>query len=427
MPHQYILALGSNQGHRLGHLQDAATRLTPALQNMRHSAILETAAILPQNAPSSWDMPYLNMVITGKAELSPHELLTGIKQIEYDMGRRDTDKWAPRIIDIDILDWSGPALSTEQLTIPHHELPNRPFLRSLMASLDLGPFSWRQENPYPEPPRSYLLHPKLVGIVNITPDSFSDGGKHNDTGTAVQHMRQLVADGVSVLELGGQSTRPGSQQISWEMEWLRLEPVLRAVQNDELLAQVPLSVDTYYPDVVQKIKEMKLSNPLWINDVKGLREPRMLELLANMDCRVVLMHSLSVPSDPTNILPVEPDPIEQLLLWGRDMLQQIGNHGISKERVIFDPGIGFGKAPYQSMAILRQASRLKELGCPLFVGHSRKSFVRVFSVLPPPERDLETATMSVLLASQGVDYLRVHNVAVNMRALVASSFVAPNT
>ncbi len=423
MHNTVVIALGSNLGHRLLNIQSAIKLIKQqCLDEVCCSIILQTPAILPSGAPSIWNIPYLNMVLTGKSREEPLQLLKQLKDIEKELGRKEGPRWAPRIIDLDILYWEGIKLATDELSIPHLELENRPFLQSLMAMLGVGPAEWRLQNLYPNPMNVYVANPQIMGILNITDDSFSDGGQYVSVDAAVAQAQHLLSSGATILDIGGQSTRPGAKQIGPQSEWARLKPVLEHL-SATLDSSVPFSIDTYHPEVVQQLQHSNISQIQWINDVSGGQSPELLQAVANSTYKIVLMHSLGIPPSAERVLPVKRAPIDYIIDWGAMKLQQLHIYGIAKERVILDPGIGFGKSPYQSLALLRDIAKLKSLGCELLVGHSRKSFMSTFTATPI-ERDIETSAMCPYLLSQGVDYIRVHDVASVQRSLVAHAMVS---
>lgn len=402
---------------------------------MRVSVVFETKAILPSGAPSSWDLPYLNLVVAGESSLSPCCLLAILKSIERELGRDlNAPRWAPRVIDLDILAWGTRVVSEDGLKLPHPELLNRPFLVNLMASLQP---CWRY--PIPGFPYSYLtlaeiLHshiefnveknkcflpfPQLVGIVNITPDSFSDGGKYLHAEKAIQRIQELADQGAAIIDIGAQSTRPGAIQISPEEEWDRLQPVLDLVTQNlsQHLAKPLISLDCYNGQVIRRAIQ---SYPIdWINDVSGGKDEKLLQVIAKANCKIVISHSLTVPASRKSVLPFDRSPISYLKYWAEEKMKQLDTFGISKERVIFDPGIGFGKSSFQSLSLLREIDVLKKTGCEILVGHSRKSFLKIAS--EAVDRDLETIGVSHFLLEKRVDYLRVHNIEAHQRSLTAS-------
>lgn len=380
---------------------------------MRTSIIFETEAILPPGAPSSWNLPYLNLVATGITNLPPHAFLQQLKSVEEKLGRDlGAPKWAPRVIDLDILTWDDQVIDTEILQIPHPELKNRPFLLSLMASLE----PQLETNPTPKY-KCFAPVPLLMGIVNITPDSFSDGGRYLAAEKAMERIEELASEGAAIIDLGAQSTRPGAAILSAEEEWARLEPVLKLLQQrlQNRLSFPPISLDTFQPQVLEKALQILQID--YLNDVEGGKNQRLLEVAREAGCKVILTHSLTVPASKTALLPNDRLPSAHLHEWGKQKIEQLQKWGIPKEKILLDPGIGFGKSAFQSLELLRTIEGLKSLGCEILVGHSRKSFLQILR--ESTDRDVETLAISHYLAKQGVSYLRVHNVEAHHRALTA--------
>ena len=172
-----------------------------------------------------------------------------------------------------------------------------------------------------------------------------------------------------------------------------------------------LSVDTHKPEILKKLLAYRID---FFNDVTGCTKPEILELLQDSTAKIIYMHNLGIPPDPKNV--VSADVIAQVYQWGEQRLEEITNFGIARERLIFDVGIGFGKTAEQSLTLIKNISRFRSLGVPLLVGHSRKSFLNLFTNQPFSARDPETAAVSEFLAPQ-VEYLRVHNVELTMRLL----------
>ncbi|MGB1540111.1 MAG: dihydropteroate synthase [Rickettsiales bacterium] len=262
--------------------------------------------------------------------------------------------------------------------------------------------------------------PHIMGIVNITPDSFSDGGAYHSVEAALAHMEQLLADGAAVLDIGAESTRPNAVSLSAEEEWERLSPVLSAARKR--FADALLSVDTRHS---QTARNALASGADWINDVSGGQDPAMLETVAEAGCVYVAMHSLSIPADPANVLPEETDVVKAMAGWMQRRRTDFMQAGIAEDKLLFDPGIGFGKTAGQSWQLLRAAKELADAaGGALLIGHSRKSFLSTVSNASAQERDLETHVISSALVDSGVRYLRVHDVAGTRRALAVAGTLA---
>ncbi len=419
------LSLGSNTGDRLENLRRALRCVEQrCLTHVKTSIVLETKAILPPDAPQEWDRPYLNMIVCGESSLSPKQLLASLQQIELEMGReKDHLHWSPRTIDIDILLYNDLCLATDSLQVPHLELLNRPFFLHLLALLN--PLLKHPGNHLPFELlaqqaadtdvfiRSLCLAPKFVGVVNVTPDSFSDGGEHDSTQAALTHAERLLDEGASVIEFGAQSTRPGSQQMGAAYELQRLEPILDLWYAHPKLKSIPVSIDTYWLEVMIKLVE---NYPIaWINDVKCQLDKGTLKIIANAGCSICVMHSLSVPPQRDLHLPLEDLPMAHIEQWFAPLLEKLQACGFERSSIIFDPGLGFGKTMFQNWALLRQIERMKQWGCPILIGHSRKSFYNAVCKENFAQRDVETLAVSSCLQPFNVDYLRVHNVQMHQR------------
>lgn len=250
-----------------------------------------------------------------------------------------------------------------------------------------------------------MKRPALMGIVNVTPDSFSGDGK---MARAAVHQAQMLANsGADILDLGAESTRPGAMAITAEEEWARLEPVLHGIIDHAWRARVRLSVDTRYAETAARALDLGVDI---INDVGGLADTAMLEILEEHDNDVVVMHALDVPVNPAHTLPEGCDVVAEILAWKARVTERARGHGIATHRLIYDPGIGFGKTPAQSLALIAAAATFKQSGGRWLYGHSRKSFLTTMTDAPPAQRDAATRAVSQQLAAAGVDYLRVHDV-----------------
>jgi 2-amino-4-hydroxy-6-hydroxymethyldihydropteridine diphosphokinase/dihydropteroate synthase len=360
------------------------------------SLVLETAAILPPSAPDNWDRPYLNMIITGNSQLDPFSLLKHIKNLEKQMGRDvNAPPWSPRIIDIDIIDYDSKRIDTEKLSIPHREIRNRDFLQYLLESVEykispdqkLDTINYNALN-------YFTLNPKFVGIVNVTPDSFSDGGKYFDSTNAIGRIKELYDEGASVIELGAQSTRPGYVEIPPSEEIARLDKILERIENMDMIG-----VDTYFDDVIKYL--IKKYDIKWINDVKSQLNIDTIKMIADNNAKlVVMLHGMNIS-------------------WLKNQTGYLQNLGIKKENILLDPGIGFAKSKRENIEIIKNISQIKDMGHEILFAHSRKTFISSFSNTLTENRDIETIAISDFAAMKKIDYLRVHNVRDHMRFFVA--------
>jgi len=425
------ISLGSNLGNRLANLRQAIILLKDnILSNSYESIIIETKALLKSNSPKEWDTPYLNMIIAGETTLPPAELLQKLKDIECKLGRNiNAEKWAPRLIDLDIIIYDEQIINQTGLQIPHSELPNRDFLIHLLALMPkqyLPRLNIHQNfvraDEYAHNnidcsklfSRSFTLGPEILGIINITEDSFSDGGKNFAPETAINNAYKMVDEGAEIIDLGAQSTRPGGIEIIGpEKEYERLAPVLDGIKN----INAKISIDSYHPQLIRKvIANHKVD---WINDVTGNLDDDILRDIAAAGIKILTMHSLSIPPSKATILPHTLSATSSIQIWSDKILEQMLRCGFDANDVIIDPGIGFGKSIYQNLELIREVGVLRTSGCKLLVGHSRKSFIGGFYDGKAHERDLETIAISSKLAKSGADYIRIHNIRDHHRSLVA--------
>jgi len=251
-----------------------------------------------------------------------------------------------------------------------------------------------------------LPRPLLFGILNVTPDSFSgDGLLHGD---ALAAADALVADGADVLDIGAESTRPQAQALDAAAEWQRLAPVLAGLATRPWRARVRLSVDTRHAPTAERALAAGVEI---VNCVAGIADPAMQTVLAAARGDVIVMHALSVPVDPALLLPPDVDVLQVILDWKHEVIARARAAGIDPDRLVFDPGIGFGKRAHQSLALVHGAGRLVASGGRWLFGHSRKSFLGLFTTAPAAGRDDLTLAFSAGLAQAGVQMLRVHAVA----------------
>lgn len=416
------LGLGSN----LAPLQNLRRALSEIKQNslfevLKVSSLYESDALLPENAATAWNKKYLNAVVLCKVsdEVTAESILHAIKQIELSMGRSNEERWAPRLIDIDILYWSGENFETEKLQIPHRALTTRPF--ALLPLLDIWPSinlqlpdwtrRWTAEIPFDTVKSKTSFWPKMVGILNVTADSFSDGGKFLNSENLNKQVEKLVAEGAEIIDVGAESTRPGADAVPPYVEFKNLHWAL-----SEIKSPVAISLDCRHPEVAARILEAHKID--YLNDVTGFNDPAMQKLLLLSKLPAFIMHSLGVPPANENVLNVQEDPCKLLTQWWQQQSQRLIELGVSSDFLIFDPGIGFGKTQQQNLYILRHLEGLSQVRHQMMIGHSRKSFLKHFSDRPAAERDLETALVTRELNLAYVQYLRVHDVKTQMAALI---------
>ena len=257
---------------------------------------------------------------------------------------------------------------------------------------------------------------ELMGVVNVTPDSFSDGGLYLDPEAAIAHGRELAAAGAEILDVGGESTRPGADPVGEEEELRRVVPVIRGLSGSRSRISVDTSKAAVAADALDAGAEI-------VNDVTALRgDPEMAGLCAERGATVVLMHMLGEPRTMQED-PRYEDVVDAVKAFLAERLEAAVAAGVAEERVWLDPGIGFGKTGAHNMELLRRLGELCELGRPLVVGTSRKSFIGRVDGSPADQRLGGTIASSVLAAAEGADVLRVHDVAEMRQALAVATAV----
>jgi dihydropteroate synthase len=254
-----------------------------------------------------------------------------------------------------------------------------------------------------------LARPLVMGVVNVTPDSFSDGGRFFDFEQAVAHGAQLIAEGADLLDIGGESTRPGAAAVDVDEELARVIPLVRALRD----RGVPISVDTSKPEVMRVALAEGASV---VNDVRALQSPGALEAVAATDCGVVLMHMQGEPGT-MQLAPRYDDVVREVAGFLRARRDALAAAGVARERIALDPGFGFGKTVAHNFALLARLHELTALGQPLLVGLSRKSMLGHVTGRAVDARVHASVAAAVLAAERGARIVRVHDVAATRDAL----------
>ncbi len=254
-----------------------------------------------------------------------------------------------------------------------------------------------------------LSRPRVMGIVNLTPDSFSDGGQHAGVRAGIAHCERLIAEGADILDLGAESTRPGAALVDAEQEWLRLAEVL----DEALKLGVPVSIDTYKPEVMQRALQAGADI---INDVQALQRPGALEAVAASEAGVCLMHMRGEPATMTQLTDYE-DVVGEVSRFLDERALKVQAAGVARERIVLDPGYGFAKTSAQNLALLAQQRALLASGYPLLAGWSRKRTLGEITGRPVAQRGAASVAAALRAAVAGASVLRVHDVADTVDAL----------
>jgi dihydropteroate synthase len=247
--------------------------------------------------------------------------------------------------------------------------------------------------------------PKVMGIVNLTPDSFSDGGKWLQPDAALAQVQRLVAEGADLLDLGGESSRPGAEPVPLDEELRRVLPIVEAIASESM---IPLSIDSTKAEVARQALE---AGAVIINDISALgADPAMSRIIADAGAGVVLMHMQGRPATMQHN-PRYDDVVTEVYDFLARRVEWAQAHGIPREQIAVDPGIGFGKTFNHNIEILRSLHRFESLGCVILIGTSRKGFLSKITGRPIVERPLPSAVSSLAACLQGTRIVRVHDVA----------------
>ena len=263
--------------------------------------------------------------------------------------------------------------------------------------------------------RLELARPLVMGVVNVTPDSFSDGGRFLDPEAAIDHARRLIGEGADIVDVGGESTRPGARPVDAAEELQRVLPVIRALRDES----VPVAVDTLKPEVMRAAIAEGASI---VNDVYALRVPGALDAVSASDAGICLMHMQGEPRT-MQAAPHYEDVVREVKAFLRERMAAAASAGIAGDRVAVDPGFGFGKTVGHNLELLRRLPELVELGAPVLVGLSRKSTLGAITGRPASERLAASLAAALLAVLRGATIVRVHDVAATRDALAVLAAV----
>ncbi|KAK7378142.1 hypothetical protein VNO80_03579 [Phaseolus coccineus] len=452
---EVVIALGSNVGDRLHNFKEALKLMKNSGINItRHACLYETAPAYVTDQPR-----FINSAVRAVTKLGPHELLSTLKRIEKDLGRIDGIRYGPRPIDLDILFYGKYKVRSDILTVPHERIWERPFVMAPLMDLlgsaidsdtvaawhsfsghsgglsglweDLGSESLIGEEgmyrviPVANGLLDWSLKTSVMGILNVTPDSFSDGGNFLSVESAVSQVRIMISEGADMIDIGAQSTRPMASRISVEEELGRLIPILEAVVSMPEAEGKLISVDTFYSEVAL---EAVSNGAHLINDVSaGQLDCNMFKVMADLDVPYVAMHMRGDPSTMQNSENMKYDNVCKEIsseLYSR--VREAEMSGIPAWRIIIDPGIGFSKKTEHNLEILWGLPDIrKEIGtrslsishAPMLIGPSRKRFLSEICPRPVVERDPATIASVTAGILGGANIVRVHNVKDNLDAV----------
>ncbi|MFA7275347.1 MAG: dihydropteroate synthase [Pseudobdellovibrionaceae bacterium] len=407
------IALGANLPSAFGCPRETFRRAILEMGKCGVRVLAFSPMYLTAPVPVSDQPWYHNAVIAVQTSLSSRELLGILRGIESFFGRVRVSPNEPRVLDLDILAYHNEIVNMPDLVIPHPRMEGRAFV--LYPLRDIAP-GWR----HPSSGRVIeqlvaqltagqhirkVEAPQIMGIVNVTPDSFSDGGEFFETDAAVEKGFSLLEQGADLLDVGGESTRPGAIPISPEEEQRRIIPVVHALAREGAV----ISVDTRHASTMEKALE---AGAVIVNDITALTfNPRAVDVVKSMQCRVCLMHMLGDPQTMQEN-PVYGNVVREVRDYLEERIEFCVSAGIHPERLIADVGIGFGKTFAHNIELLRNLDQFGKLGVETLLGASRKRFIEGACGFPiRPEDRLGGSLAAVAAACRaGVRYVRVHDV-----------------
>eukprot|EP00890_Picochlorum_soloecismus_P002129 jgi/Picsp_1/2917/NSC_01142-R1_dihydropterin pyrophosphokinase dihydropteroate synthase len=448
------IALGSNLGNRVQNLRSACGKL---LELYRGKIEIESLSRLYESAPQyvTEQPAFLNAAAIVRTTLAPLDLLRALKHVEKQLGREFGTKqirWGPRPIDLDIVFYEEETvLEGEILVIPHPRWQERDFVKAPMAdllqpskadqatglnkNLHIAKKLWESQGGE-SAVRKYSMNKSLqcvlpvgngnvwawsnqthvMGILNATPDSFSDGGINLNAKAAVDSAAQMVADGADIIDIGGQSTRPGAEVLEPGQEWNRVKPVLEAMQGDERFDGIPISIDTFYSLVAE---HAVAAGATMVNDISGGKgDSAMFDAVADLGVPYIMMH---IRGDPRTMhdrtLQVYDNICKEVGHSLSESCKEASLAGIEPWRLVLDPGIGFSKSTDGNLNLISGIHKMRKAmespfqNLPILIGPSRKKFLGdVTGRESPLDREWATCAISAISAFQGGNIIRAHNI-----------------
>ena len=268
-------------------------------------------------------------------------------------------------------------------------------------------------------PKGWREKTSIMGVINLTPDSFSDGGDLNSAKKVLDQVHHFLSNGVDIIDLGAQSTRPGAEEVGHKIEIKRLIPYLKLIKSE--YPDILISIDTFNSEVAH---EALLNGANWINDVTGgRRDKEILDVVSKFNCPFIITHSRGNSKNMNELSKYE-NVLDEVKFSLDTLIENALEKNISKKNIIIDPGIGFSKDINQNLEILRNLDVFKNLNLPILIGASRKRFIgEILKEINPKERDIGTLAISCLCANFNIDIVRVHNVKMNFQILKVADWL----
>lgn len=409
-----FIALGANLPSSYGSPRETIKRAIGEISKNGVRVLYQSPIYLTAPVPISDQPWYHNAVIGISTDQSPSDLLKTLQSIENNFGRVRTIRNAPRVIDLDVVAYHDVVQNNDDLILPHPRMHERAFVLYPLRDIDrnwVHPVSGKHINDLialiPDGQDIECeTRPLIMGIVNVTPDSFSDGGKFASTDTAIQHGLQLIAEGADILDIGGESTRPSSVVVSPDEEQRRILPVIEGLRNAGAL----ISVDTRNASTMTAALKAGAG---MINDISALtHDKESINVLRDSDCRICLMHMQGTPQT-MQVNPHYNDVVAEVYRFLEERIQACVEAEIAKDRLMIDVGIGFGKTLDHNLALLKNMSKFHDLGVDILLGVSRKRFIEQICGRDIAAEDRLAGSLAALAHAcrDHLQIVRVHDVA----------------
>ena len=423
-----ILALGGNLPSREGAHRETLRRALPFIEAEGLKILSRSSIWLTEPVPRSNDPWYANQVISVATKLSPQAVLAALHKVEARFERKRSIKDAPRTLDLDLIVYDDAIINTEHLILPHPRMHLRAFvlapLQEIAPDFHHPKSGQSVEDLLAASDRTGICRlrdvPMLMGVLNVTPDSFSDAKPLVETDLAIAHAMQLMDEGADILDIGGESTRPGAAPVDPAEEQRRILPVIEAIANIAASRGRLVSVDTRHASTMALAIK---AGATMINDVSALGDPKSVRLLAEAKLPIIVMHMQGTPQT-MQINPAYDDVVAEVKQFLDAACLRGIDGGIQPDQLWVDPGIGFGKTLAHNIELLNATARFGAGGRKTLIGASRKGFIaRIDRDGVASERLSGSIAAALAAASRGATAIRVHDVAQTRQALAVWSAI----
>lgn len=428
--HRFIfLALGANINSPFGLPHQTFKWIVQALRGRGVHVVAQSRLYITEPVPASSQPYYTNQVVAVETAHSPQDLMQVLLEVEALAGRQRRIPNEMRPLDLDILAYDNVQMQDDLIHLPHPRLHERLFVLKPLQEIApewLHPISGQTiEQMIAAAPRyacTPLGHiPHVMGVLNVTPDSFSDGGQFDAADAAFEHAKTMIDQGADIIDVGGESTRPNAETLTIEEEQRRVLPVLARLVPYAHARGRKISIDTRNADTMESALALGVDI---VNDVTALtHDPRSLAVVAQSQADVILMHMRGTPATMQSLTEYE-DVVAEVCAYFEARLKACETAGIDRARITLDPGLGFAKTAAQNIELIQGIDVLKSLGQPILIGASRKSMIaRIAGDVPTNERIGGSIALALEAQRRGADVIRVHDVFETLQAFVMAAAV----